>query len=104
MFSVTSLAGFVVADLRKIARDKECQVRLLGVCNRDPSTVVLAHVRLAGVTGAGQKSPDLLASWACSECHRVTEAYKGDDQIQRAFLEGVIRTQYRLIKDGILKW
>ena len=89
-------------DLRKLAKGKPCQVRLISVCNSDPETTVLAHVRLAGVTGMGQKAPDILGAWACSECHRITETLKDDDQIQRAFLEGVVRTQYQLLKQGIL--
>ena len=89
-------------DLRKLAEGKPCQIRLISVCNRDDRTTVLAHVRLAGVTGMGQKAPDILGAWSCSECHRITETYKDDDQIQRAFLEGVVRTQYELLKQGIL--
>ena len=89
-------------DLRKLAKGKPCQVRLISVCNRNDETTVLAHVRLAGVTGIAQKAPDILGAWACSECHRITETYKDDDQIQRAFLEGVVRTQYELVKQGIL--
>lgn len=77
-------------------------VRLVGICNRDPSTTVLAHVRLAGITGMGMKADDLLAAWACSECHRITEQEKGDDYIQRCFLEGVLRTQNELLKAGVL--
>ena len=85
-------------DLRKLARGKECQIRLVGVCNRDPATTVLAHVRLAGITGVGLKANDFLGAWACSDCHRVTERYKKDNFIQRSFLEGVIRTQNQVLK------
>lgn len=87
-------------NLRKEAKGRECQVRLISVCNRNPDTVVLAHVRMAGITGVGQKAPDLLGAWACSDCHTFTERNKDDHQAQRAFLEGVIRTQYQLIKEG----
>jgi hypothetical protein len=45
-------------NLRKAARGRQCQVRLAGVCNHDESTVVLAHYRLAGLSGMGMKSPD----------------------------------------------
>ena len=89
-------------NLRKLARGQECQVRIYGVCNHNPDTVVLAHVRLAGITGAGQKAPDELAAWCCSSCQLITEQRKIDDYIQRSFLEGVVRTQYELIKGGYL--
>lgn len=75
-------------------------VRIPDHCNFNPETTVLAHVRLAGITGVAQKAPDELAAWCCSDCHLVTEAQKNDDAIQRCFLEGVIRTQYQLIKEG----
>ena len=78
-------------------------IRLPGVCTHDDGETVLAHVRLAGITGTGQKAPDLLGAWACSECHRVTEQEKADDHIQRLFYEGVMRTQNALIRLGIIK-
>lgn len=36
-----------MADLRKAARGRECQVRIPGVCNGNPETTILAHIRLA---------------------------------------------------------
>lgn len=38
-----------MADLRKAARGRECQVRIPGVCNGNPETSVLAHIRLVWV-------------------------------------------------------
>lgn len=55
--------------LRKFAEGKPCMVRLVGICNWNPETTVLAHIRRANVAGAGQKPPDLCAVWACSACH-----------------------------------
>jgi hypothetical protein len=92
-----------VSKLRQSARGQSCQIRLPGICTYNDEETVLAHVRLAGITGGALKAPDLLGAWACSECHRVTEKEKADDYIQRCFLEGVIRTQYALIKLGIVK-
>lgn len=70
-------------SLRELARDKPCMVRLVGICNHDPNTTVLAHLRRAGVAGAGQKPPDVCAVWACSSCH---------DEIDR-------RTRNRRVED-----
>ena len=58
-----------MADLRKAARGRECQVRIPGVCNGNSETSVLAHIRLAGLCGTGIKPPDLIATIACSACH-----------------------------------
>ena len=53
-----------MADLRKAARGRECQVRIPGVCNGNPETSVLAHIRLAELCGTGTKPPDLIATIA----------------------------------------
>ena len=87
-------------NLRKEAEGRECQVRMIGGCNRDDMTVVLAHLRMAGITGVAQKAPDILGAWACSECHRLADQHSGDDQILMAFYEGIFRTIYELIKEG----
>ena len=103
-----------MTDLRAEARGRDCQVRLIGVCNFDPSTTVLAHVRMAGITGIGQKSSDFHACWSCSSCHdridfRVPYKVDGwDDEksrmyVQIAMYEAVIRTHYQLIKQGKVK-
>ena len=88
-------------DLRKLARGRDCMVRLAGVCNFDPATTVLAHYRMAGISGMGMKSPDVIGAWACSACHSYVDSHK-DDATARAFMEGVLRTQARLIKEGVL--
>jgi hypothetical protein len=92
-----------MADLRKYARGKPCMIRIPGVCNGNPETTVLAHVRMAGITGTGQKAPDQLGAWACSSCHDYVDGRaKRDEMAMLDHLEGVIRTQYQLIKDGVL--
>ncbi|MBB9313254.1 DUF1364 domain-containing protein, partial [Escherichia coli] len=58
-----------MADLRKAARSRECQVRIPGVCNGNPETSVLAHIRLTGLCGTGTKPPGLIATIAFSACH-----------------------------------
>lgn len=95
-----------MSKLREAARGRECQVRYPGICNGDPATTVLAHVRMAGVTGIGQKAHDLLGAWSCSACHdeadrRTQKLTLGIAQI--GFLNGVIRTQDQLLKQGIIK-
>ena len=42
-----------MTDLRKYARGKPCQVRIPHYCNGGAETTVLAHIRLAGITGLG---------------------------------------------------
>jgi hypothetical protein len=71
-------------------------VRLPGICNHNPETTVLAHYRLAGQSGIGMKSPDLLAAWACSACHDAIDR-RSHTELERDFvrlchLEGMART------------
>jgi len=94
-----------VTKLRKAAQGRECQVRL-PCCNGNPETTVLAHYRLAGISGMGMKSPDAIGAWACSACHdaidrrRYTEYER--DFVKLAHAEGVFRTQAKLIAEGKL--
>jgi hypothetical protein len=95
-------------NLRKEARGRGCMVRIPEVCNCNSETVVLAHVRIAGISGMGLKAPDLLGAWACDSCHSLYDRrQKSDfdpDFITRCFLEGVIRTQSVLIREGKVRW
>lgn len=90
-----------MANLKKLARGKECQVRILGVCNFNSETTVLAHIRMPGITGTGMKALDLLGAWCCSACHQATES---NPSVRGDFLEGVARTQNKLIEMGVVKW
>lgn len=92
--------------LRKAARGRECMVRLPGVCNHNPETTVLAHVRLAGVSGMGMKADDLLGAWACSSCHDAIDR-RGHldlerDYVRLAHLEAMVRTIAVLRKEGLV--
>ena len=48
-------------------------VRLIGVCNFNAETTILAHIRRGSVAGVGAKPPDTCAVWACSACHDVID-------------------------------
>lgn len=93
-------------NLRKEARGRECQVRVVGVCNRCSDTVVLAHYRMSGLNGIGQKPDDVFGAWACSACHdavdgRIKTNYS-KDELRLAHAEGVFRTQWILQSEGKL--
>ena len=86
------------------ARGQECQVRLIGICNHNPETVVFAHLNGAGM---GIKHADIHGAFCCSACHDQLDGRANNlidkDQLKLEFLEGVIRTQQIMIKEGILK-
>jgi hypothetical protein len=94
-------------SLRKEAKGRACMVRLPGVCNFNSETVVLAHIRLAGVSGMGMKSPDLIGAWACSACHdevdgRTHKSGLSHDELRLAHFEGMARTIAQLEKEGLV--
>lgn len=95
-------------NLRTLARGRDCMVRLPDICNHNPATVVLAHFRMSGISGFGMKAPDIFGAWACSACHDAADrrAHQdlGRDYVRLAHLEGVLRTQAKLIEEGVLQW
>lgn len=87
----------------KSARGQECLVRS-PVCNGDPATVVFAHLNGAGM---GKKASDIHGAYCCSACHAWLDGgyVKGYSRAQRDLwhLEAVIRTQRKMIDDGVLR-
>lgn len=91
-------------NLRNLARGEDCQIRAPG-CNFNPETTVLAHLPGGGM---GAKRHDLHGAWACSHCHdlvdgRIADATVSTIWLRQLHLEGVIRTQERLIEKGVLR-
>jgi hypothetical protein len=94
-------------NLRKEAKGRGCMVRIPKVCNFNSETVVLAHIRLAGVSGMGMKSPDLIGAWACSACHdeidgRTRKSGLSRDELRLAHYDGMVRTIVQLEKEGLI--
>jgi len=93
-------------NLRKEAKGRGCMVRIPGVCNHNSETVVLAHVRLTGVSGMGMKAPDILGAWACSSCHDAVDRRNHTDlerdYVRLMHLEGMARTIAQLNKEGLI--
>ncbi len=93
-------------NLRKQAKGRGCMVRIPKVCNHNSETTVLAHYRLAGVSGIGMKSPDILGAWACSACHdaidRRAHTDLDHDYVRLLHLEGMARTLAQLHREGLI--
>ena len=99
----------MVSKITKSARGEQCQIRIPGVCNRNPETVVWCHANgSAAGKGIGMKSPDLLGAYGCSACHDV---YDGRDmrygymreEVDLMFWEGHARSLRILIEKGLVK-
>jgi len=96
-----------MSKITKSAAGEECMVRIIGYCNGNPETTILAHVN--GVRfkhGTGIKVNDVLAAYCCSSCHdvldgRVMSNYTRDE-LKLYHYEGVLETQLKLIEKGLL--
>lgn len=93
-----------MSKLRKAAKGQDCQVRVPGVCSHDPSTVVLAHYRMAGQNGTGIKPSDLLGAYACQFCHMAVDGQlktgHDKDTLRLYHAEGVMRTLAQLEREN----
>lgn len=94
-------------NLTKLAKGKPCQIRLVGICNRDDRTVVACHYRLIGYSGAGLKMDDIFIAFGCSSCHDAVDGRMKTDltraELHEAHAEGIFRTQAWLLEHHYLK-
>jgi hypothetical protein len=96
-----------MSKFRKLARGRECQVRLPGICNGDAATTVLAHYRLAGYCGTSMKPDDVaFGAWCCARCHDACDGRARTefthDELRLFHAEGVLRTFAALRAEGVL--
>lgn len=92
-----------MSKLRQSARGQDCQIRMPGICNGNPETVVLAHL---GGGGMGIKQPDLLGAYACSACHDEADRRTRKVPYEKSLLwhlEGIIRTQKIMLANGLIE-
>jgi len=77
-------------------------VQFDGICNHDPETTVLHHLRRTGLT----RKHDRLACWVCSDCHatihRTINTDLDPEYVELGELRGYRRTQATLSKEGKL--
>jgi hypothetical protein len=99
-----------MTDLTKLARGRDCQIRVPGYCAPGPENeaVVACHVRLLGISGMSLKAPDFMIAFGCAPCHAVVDGQRGSwvefPQILRDLMlfEGCFRTQAILFHEGYL--
>jgi len=75
--------------MRKSARGEKCTLQIVGACNCDPSTTVLAHLPDES-HGMAKKADDISACFACSSCHDVIDGRK-----KWPLIVGVSEVEYR---------
>lgn len=62
----------VSKKIRNSAKGRDCTLRLIGVCNFNPETTVLAHIGYD--RGIATKCSDNMAVYACSSCHEAIDS------------------------------
>lgn len=97
-----------MTKLRESARGQDCHLRLPGICNHDPETTVLAHIRRGFISGTALKPVDSAGVFACDACHsaidgRVKYSAHLAAHIDAYILEGHLRTLDYWWRNGILK-
>ena len=92
-----------MSKITESARNEDCQVRIIGVCNFDPATTVFAHLGGGGIAG---KRSDILGAYCCSNCHDIVDGRvktKIPEMSYRLdFYDGVARTQEMLVNKGLI--
>lgn len=89
--------------VRASAQGEACTLQIVGVCNGDWSTTVLAHLPDES-KGMGTKADDVSACYACGACHDLIDRHgwkltDSDWYMRRA----MVRTWRRLVEKGIIK-
>lgn len=92
--------------LRDSARGRDCELRLIGTCNNNNETTVLAHI--GHDIGTSIKCNDTMAVFACSSCHDVIDGRVSYDSIANPNIEedklrALEATQSYWINEGLLK-
>ena len=88
----------VSKKIRNSAKDENCTIRYPG-CSNDTSTTVLAHLN-SRYKGMGNKSPDILAVYACDFCHKKLDASRVPASEQ---LKALQETLIKLYEKGLIK-
>lgn len=88
------------ANYRALARDKDCTLRVPGVCCFDPSTTVLCHSnKLSDGKGKGYKVSDFKGVWGCYTCHTwLDQGSASTDEKDAAFNSAMKRMEKELEK------
>ena len=97
----------MTSKITRSANGQPCEMRIPNVCNFDPATTVLAHIRRGGIAGIGQKPSDLCSVYACSDCHDAIDRRSNTgaataSEMDRYILEGHLRTLIKLVSQGLI--
>lgn len=88
------------------ARGQQCALQIVGVCNYNPETVVLAHLP-SETHGMAYKSDDIWGVDACSACHDAIDGRTGYEfesgERERYMLRALHITLMRRVRAGVIE-
>ena len=98
--------------IRDSARGQRCTMQIVGVCNGNPETTILAHLPDES-HGMAKKADDISSCYACSACHDATDGVKSADVSADDWHEfqnhkewymrrAMVRTWRKLFEQGLL--
>lgn len=90
--------GIVSQKLRDSARGQNCTFHIPNVCNHDPETVVLAHIR-DETKGLGNKALDISAAFACSACHYAIDQHLLPKAFETALCLRALQRTWKIWRD-----
>lgn len=94
--------SLISTKLRNSAKGQPCAFCIPGVCNGDPSTTVLAHIRDEH-KGLGNKANDISAAFACSACHDHYDQHRMSREDELFFaLRALQRTHEIWVRLGLM--
>ncbi|TPM39622.1 nuclease domain-containing protein [Mesorhizobium sp. B2-3-4] len=67
--------GIVSSKLRNSAKGEICTFAIPGICNHDPETTVLCHIR-DEAKGLSNKANDYSAAFGCYACHTAIDQHR----------------------------
>jgi hypothetical protein len=92
--------------LRQSARGEACTLQILGVCNHNPETTVLAHLP-SEQHGMALKADDTCSCFACSACHDCIDRRRIVPEFEERrhwyLLRAIQRTTARWFERGIVR-
>ncbi|WP_416398100.1 nuclease domain-containing protein [Allohahella sp. A8] len=92
--------------LRDSARGETCTLAIVGACQGNTETVVLAHLPDES-HGMSRKSDDIAACFACADCHDVIDGrrhWPGTERNEESWYKAraMVRTWRRWIDMGLV--
>jgi len=90
------------------AKGKDCQLRIPGVCNGNPETVVWCHLNGQEYgKGMGHKSHDIFGFYGCSSCHDLYDGRANrnsfhDEDVEFCAKHAMLRSLIIACEEGAL--